>query len=110
MRFAQLHALRLASEQASDEYMRAQAWLVEALEGAQKGTNPWPSPADYNYIAVLGRQATEALRNYLDFVGVPKSPLRSASDRMRLIQRLAESERRWQPTPEAWLKEQDGET
>lgn len=107
MRPADLHALRLASEQASDEYLMAQAWLIKAVDGAHHGLNDWPTQADYDAIRMLGLRLTKALRLYLDAVGVPHAPRRSSVDRMRLIERLAKSESRWQPTPEAWLRQQD---
>lgn len=107
MQSAEIQALRLESDRARDDYMAAQARLLGRIEAASVAAATWPAPADYLDAARLGRRAAEALRRYLHCVGVPHPTLRSAGERKRLIERLSRSERLWQPTPDAWLRQQD---
>lgn len=88
---------------ASREYVMAQFVLLGTVEGASRGSNAWPSAQDYARVVSLGRMANEALRRYLDSVGVARKR-NTRADRLLLIQRLSAQERLWQPTPEDWLR------
>jgi len=104
---AEMHALRLAADRARETYVQAQVSLLACVEAAYEGVQPWPSRADYVHVAELGRMAAASLRHYLNCAGVPSTPQASPAHRKHLIQRLARSERLWQPSPEAWLAQHD---
>ena len=96
---------RAAYDAVNVEYRRAQRELLEKIELAAFGARRLPSHAEYQAVASLGQRVLHALRDYLDEVGVASAkPL--PSERKKLVQRLAELERRWQPSPEDWLKSQ----
>jgi len=107
MKSAEIQALRIESDRAQDDYMDAQARLLVRIEAASVASATWPAPADYLHVAGLGRRAAEALRRYLNCVGVPRFAQRSASERKKLIEQASRNERLWQPTPDAWLQQQD---
>ena len=107
MQSAEIQTLRLAWDRAQNDYMAAQARLLVRIEAASVAAASWPAPADYRDAVRLGRLAAEALRRYLNCVGVPRLAGRSASDRKRLIEQLSRNERLWQPLPDAWLRQQD---
>jgi len=104
--FAEIGALRLASEKARLEYLTAQYRLLVQLRTADGRRVRWPSASEYEAVAALGRMASLALRAYLDRVHVPPKPARTAAERVLLIHSLSEHERLWQPTPDEWLKQQ----
>ena len=103
----EMNALRPAADRARDEYTEAHVLLLACVEAAYEGVHPWPTPAEYLRVAELGRVAATSLRHYLESAGVPSAPVASPAQRKHLIQRLARSERLWQPTPEAWLAQYD---
>lgn len=104
---AEIQALRMASNRASDEHLQAQYRLLAKLDAAAAGRASWPDAAEYEAVAELRRASFEALRAFLNSVHVLAEPAPTVADRLRLIQRLSASERLWQPRPEDWLMQQD---
>jgi hypothetical protein len=99
-------ALRLASVEAEGAYLAEQRRLVGLIELAVQGRGNWPTDLDYGRTAELGREAARARRKYLDCLGVSTLSRTEPQDRIDLIHRLSVSERKWQPDPDVWLKEQ----
>ena len=102
----EIQALRVSRDRAVELHLAAHYRLVVSVSAAIAGRGEWPSAADYDMVAMLGRATSAAQRKFLDGVGVIARPVRTALERKELIQRLAASERLWQPTPEDWLKQQ----
>lgn len=96
---------RAAYDDANGKYLCAQRELLERIELAALGVCGLPEQAQYQAVASLGQRTLSALQGYLEGVGF-SAARPSASDRMKLIQRLANLERLWQPSPEDWLKQQ----
>lgn len=82
-------------------YVAAQQFLLLKLAEAQLGHGAWPDSEEYDMVARLGRLASAEqlllLKSVKDF----------RACRIERIQRLSGGERRWQPSPERWLRLQD---
>jgi hypothetical protein len=102
-------AIRCASHAAEVAYLDEQRSLIGQIERALNGVADWPSSTDYAHTAELGRVAAQARRELLDALGVERRSYAKmmVRDRMKLIQRLSATERKWQPRPEDWLNKYD---
>ena len=102
----EIQALRVSRDRAVDLYLAAHYRLVVSVSAAVAGRGKWPSATDYEAVAILGRTTSAAQRKFHDRLGVAPRAAKTVPERMQLIQRLAASERLWQPTPDDWLKQQ----
>ena len=92
----------LASARLRLAFAEAQRRLLRKLDDAMSPGGVWPSDEDYRAAILLGLQASIANQLFLKACKTERNEYRIGH-----IQRLSAKERRWQPSPEAWLRQQD---